>query len=91
MDTQGLLNSPWNRVIIRWTTVVYFGLIAKECVMMRIAIMVWALALAYFCTGCRCCHDVSHSVETTYRTTANPWDDRVIDKIDLSVTVRRSW
>lgn len=59
--------------------------------MMRISILAWALALAYFCTGCRCCQKVSHSVETTYRTTANVWDDRVIDKVDLSITVRRSW
>jgi hypothetical protein len=69
---------------------VHFYLFAKECIMMRVAVLVWALALAYFCTGCRCCK-VSNSVETTYRTTADLWDDRVIDKVDLSITVRRSW
>jgi hypothetical protein len=54
---------------------------------MRIVILVLALSAA----GCRCAPKVSHSIESTYSTTACPWDDKVIDKVNMSVTVRRSW
>ena len=59
--------------------------------MMRIAVLVYVLALIVFCSGCRSQEKVGYSVETVTRTAANPWDDKVIDKIDLSVTFRRSW
>lgn len=59
--------------------------------MMRIAILVAASALMYFCTGCRSSEKVSYSVESTSRTGINPWDDKLIDKIDLSITIRKSW
>jgi hypothetical protein len=59
--------------------------------MMRIAVLVAIAAWTYFCGGCRCSEKVSHSVETTYRTTVVPWDDKVIDKVDLSVTVKKTW
>lgn len=60
-------------------------------IMMRIAVLVAILAWVHFCTGCRGVEKVSHSVETNYRTTIVPWDDKVIDKIDLSVTIKRAW
>jgi hypothetical protein len=59
--------------------------------MMRVAVLVAIAAWTYFCGGCRCSEKVSHSVETTYRTTVVPWDDKVIDKVDLSVTVKKTW
>jgi len=59
--------------------------------MMRISILVAIAAWTYFCGGCRCSEKVSHSVETIYRTTVVPWDDKVIDKVDLSVTVKKTW
>lgn len=59
--------------------------------MMRIAILVAASALMYFCTGCRSAEKVNYSVESTSRTGINPWDDKLIDKIDLSITIRKSW
>lgn len=59
--------------------------------MMRIAILVAACALMYFCTGCRSAERVSYSVESTSRTCVNPWDDKLVDKIDLSITMRKSW
>ena len=54
---------------------------------MRIVILVLVLSAA----GCRCAPKVSHAVESTYSTTACPWDDKIIDKVNVSVTVRRSW
>jgi hypothetical protein len=59
--------------------------------MMRIAILVALSALMYFCTGCRSAERVSYSVESTSRTSVNPWDDKLVDKIDLSITIRKSW
>ena len=59
--------------------------------MMRIGILVAASALMYFCTGCRSADRVSYSVESTSRTCVNPWDDKLIDKIDVSITMRKSW
>lgn len=58
--------------------------------MMRIAVLV-ASALMYFCTGCRSAEKVSYSVESTSRTCVNPWDDKLVDKIDVSITMRKSW
>lgn len=59
--------------------------------MMRIALLVYVLALLFFCSGCRSQERVSYSVETTTRTAANPWDEKVIDRVDLSITFRKSW
>ena len=59
--------------------------------MMRIAILVAAFVFMYFCTGCRSAERVSYSVESTSRTCVNPWDDKLIDKIDVSITMRKSW
>lgn len=59
--------------------------------MMRIAVVVAISALMYFCTGCRSAERVSYSVESTSRTCVNPWDDKLIDKIDVSITMRKSW
>lgn len=59
--------------------------------MMRIAVLVYVLALIVFCSGCRSQERVSYSVETVTRTAANPWDDKVIDRIDMSITFRKSW
>lgn len=52
---------------------------------------VLVLAAAFLLAGCRSYDKVSHSVETTYRTVASPWDDKVIDKVDVSITVRKAW
>ena len=49
--------------------------------MMRISVLVAIAAWSYFCVGCRGTEKVSHSVETIYRTTVVPWDDKVIDKV----------
>jgi hypothetical protein len=59
--------------------------------MMRIAVVVAISALMYFCTGCRSAEKVNYSVESTSRTCVNPWDDKLVDKIDLSITIRKSW
>lgn len=59
--------------------------------MMRISVLAAIAAWTYFCGGCRCSEKVSHSVETTYRTTIVPWDDKVIDKVDLSITAKKTW
>lgn len=59
--------------------------------MMRVAILVAIAAILYFCTGCRSADKVQYSVETTTRTGINPWDDKLIDRIDLSITMRKSW
>ena len=59
--------------------------------MMRVALIVYVIALMLFCSGCRTQERVSYSVETVTRTAANPWDDKVIDKVDLSITFRKSW
>jgi len=59
--------------------------------MMRISVLVALSALMYFCTGCRSAERVSYSVESTSRTCVSPWDDKLVDKIDVSITMRKSW
>ena len=57
--------------------------------MIRAAIILLILSLP--CLGCRSQERVTYSIETTGRTSANPWDDRIIDRVDLSVTFRKGW
>ena len=41
--------------------------------------------------GCRSVEKTTYSVESTARSAVNPYDDKVIDKIDLTITIRKSW
>lgn len=41
--------------------------------------------------GCRSTEKTSYSVETTSRTAVNPYDGRLVDKIDVSITLRKQW
>lgn len=48
------------------------------------------LVVCLFLMGCRSV-GVTYSTETTTRSTISPWDPKVVDKIELSTTIRRSW
>lgn len=51
------------------------------------------LLVVVFCNliGCRSVEKTTYSVESTARSAVNPYDDKVIDKIDLTITIRKSW
>lgn len=43
--------------------------------------------------GCRSMEksSSSYTVETVTRTAVNPYDGQLVDKIDLSITLRKQW
>jgi hypothetical protein len=49
------------------------------------------LSLVCLGLGCRSTEKTSYSVETTSRTAVNPYDCRLVDKIDITVTLRKQW
>lgn len=54
--------------------------------------MIRLVLLCLVClVGCRSTEKTSYSVETTSRTAVNPYDGRLVDKIDVSVTLRKQW
>lgn len=54
--------------------------------------MIRLVLLSLVClVGCRSTEKTSYSVETTSRTAVNPYDGRLVDKIDVSVTLRKQW
>lgn len=65
------------------------GMILRKkefCMVVRVMVLVVCL----FLMGCRSV-GVTYSTETTTRSTISPWDPKVVDKIELSTTIRRSW
>lgn len=61
----------------------------KEFCMIVVRVML-LLVVCLFLMGCRSV-GVTYSTETTTRSTISPWDPKVVDKIELSTTIRRSW
>jgi hypothetical protein len=55
--------------------------------MARIAFISFVL----FLVGCRSTEKTTYSTESTMRTAINPYDCRSIDKVDVTVTIRKSW
>lgn len=61
----------------------------KELVMTRYLMIVFLMMAA----GCRSMEksNSSYTVETVTRTAVNPYDGQLVDKIDLSITLRKQW
>jgi hypothetical protein len=53
--------------------------------------MIRLVLLCLVCLGCRSTEKTTYSVETSSRSSVNPYDARVIDKIDVSITLRKQW
>ncbi len=51
----------------------------------------YLMVLVLVLSGCRSAEKSSYSVETVTRTAVNPYDGQLVDKIDLSITLRKSW
>jgi hypothetical protein len=49
------------------------------------------LLVVVFLVGCRSAEKSSYTVETVSRTALNPYDGQLVDKIDLTVTLRKQW
>lgn len=66
---------------MEWSLFTYGGVMAR------------LLLVVAFCglIGCRSVEKTTYSVESTARSAVNPYDDKVIDKIDLTITIRKSW
>lgn len=60
----------------------------KEFCMIKVRVMVLVACLCLM--GCRSV-GVTYSTEAITRTTISPWDPKVVDRIELSTTIRRSW
>lgn len=58
----------------------------KELVMAKYLI-VFLMLIA----GCRSVEKSSYVVESVTRTSVNPYDGQLVDKIDLSITLRKQW
>ena len=56
--------------------------------MVKVRVMVLVACLCLM--GCRSV-GVTYSTEAITRTTISPWDPKVVDRIELSTTIRRSW
>ena len=55
--------------------------------MIRVLILVILVSLV----GCRSTEKSSYTVETVSRTALNPYDGQLVDKIDLTITLRKQW
>lgn len=66
---------------MEWSLFTYGGVMARLLLLVIFGGLV----------GCRSVEKTTYSVESTARSAVNPYDDKVIDKIDLTITIRKSW
>ena len=53
--------------------------------------LVKLFVLCALALGCRSTEKTTYSVETTSRTGLNPYDVKIVDKIEISITLRKQW
>lgn len=66
---------------MEWSLFTYGGVMARLLLVVVLGGLI----------GCRSVEKTTYSVESTARSAVNPYDDKVIDKIDLTITIRKSW